>query len=96
MHAFSFSSYMTLIERGDWYGVAELLLASAKKLAKVGADFVICPDNTVHIAFDKVAEKSPVSWLHIAEEVAKEAKRLGFGKLAILGTRFLMESEVYP
>lgn len=96
MHTFPFSSYMTLIERGDWNGVAGLLLASAKKLANVGADFVICPDNTVHIAFDKVAGKSPVLWLHIAEEVAKEAKKRGFRKLAVLGTRFLMESNVYP
>jgi aspartate racemase len=96
MHAFSFSSYMKRIESGDWDGVAELMLASAEKLSKVGAHFVICPDNTVHIAFDKVAEKSLVPWLHIAEEVAKEAKRRGFEKLAVLGTRFLMESEVYP
>lgn len=96
MHAFSFSSYMKRIESGDWDGVAELMLTSAKKLAKAGAHFVICPDNTVHISFDKVVDKSPVPWLHIAEEVAREAKRCGFGKLAILGTRFLMESEVYP
>ncbi|MEM2911329.1 MAG: amino acid racemase [Candidatus Bathyarchaeia archaeon] len=96
MHAFSFSTYMKRIERGDWNGVAELLLASAEKLAKVGADFAICPDNTVHIAFDKVVEKSPLPWLHIAEEVAKEAQQRGFGKLAVLGTRFLTESEVYP
>ncbi|MCS7113993.1 MAG: amino acid racemase [Nitrososphaerota archaeon] len=96
MHAFSFSSYMTRIEHGDWDGVAKLMVASAKKLASIGADFVICPDNTVHIAFGKVAEKSPVPWLHIAQEVAKEAERLGFRKLAVLGTRFLMESDVYP
>ncbi|MEM2394610.1 MAG: amino acid racemase [Candidatus Bathyarchaeia archaeon] len=96
MHAFSFSSYMAHIAQGDWDGVAELMIASAEKLASIGADFVICPDNTVHIAFDKVAQKSPIPWLHIAEEVSKEAKRLGFGKLAVLGTRFLMESDVYP
>jgi aspartate racemase len=96
MHAFYFSDYMKHIERGDWDGVAELLVASAKKLARIGADFIICPDNTVHIVFDKVEETSPVPWLHIADEVAKEAKKFGFSKLAILGTRFLMESEVYP
>lgn len=96
MHAFSFGEYMARIERDDWDGVAELLLASAEKLASIGAGFVICPDNTVHIVFDKVVEKSPIPWFHIAEEVAKEAKRLGFGKLAILGTKFLMESDVYP
>lgn len=96
MHAFPFSSYMNLIERGSWDSVAELLVSSAEKLARIGTDFIICPDNTVHIAFDRVVEKSPIPWMHIAEEVAKEAERLGFSKLAILGTRFLMESDVYP
>jgi aspartate racemase len=96
MHAFSFSEYMARIERGDWGGVAELLVASAKKLADIGADFIVCPDNTVHIAFGKFVENSPIPWLHIAEEVAKEAKRLSFGKLAIIGTCSLMKSEVYP
>lgn len=96
MHAFSFSDYMARMEHGDWEGVANLLVASAEKLARVGASFVICPDNTVHIVFDNVVEKSPVPWLHIAEEVAGEAKKLGFDKLAILGTELLMNSEVYP
>jgi aspartate racemase len=96
MHAFSFSEYVARMERGDWEGVANLLAASAEKLACMGASFVICPDNTVHIVFDKVAERSQVPWLHIAKEVAREAKRLGFGKLAILGTELLMNSEVYP
>lgn len=72
-HTFSFSNYMARIKCGDWDGVAELTVASAKKLASIGADFIICPDNTVHIAFSKVVEKSPLSWLHIAKEVVKKA-----------------------
>jgi len=96
VHGYPFSEYMKRIERGDWIGVAELLASSARKLAAMGADFVVCPDNTVHIAFDEAVKRSPIPWLHIAEEVAKEAKRRGFRKLLILGTRFLMESSVYP
>ena len=96
MHGYPFNEYMKRIERGDWSRVAELLISSAKKLASIGADFVICPDNTIHIVFDEVIKKSPIPWLHIAEEVAKEAMRRKFKKLAILGTKFLMESKVYP
>ncbi len=96
MHGYPFSEYMKRIERGDWIGVAELMASSARKLAEMGADLVICPDNTVHIAFDEAVKRSPIPWLHIAEEVAKEARRRGFRKLLILGTKFLMESDVYP
>ncbi len=39
---------------------------------------------------------SPLPWLHIAEVVADEALRQGYQKPCILGTKWLVESEVYP
>jgi aspartate racemase len=95
LHSFSLARYMKCIDAGDWAGVAELMLASAEKLARTGADFLICPDNTIHQAFDLVEHRSPRPWLHIAREVAAEAKRQGFKRLAVLGTRYLMDGPVY-
>jgi aspartate racemase len=96
LHSFSLADYMRHIDGGDWAGVAELMLASAEKLAKGDADFLICPDNTIHQAFDLVEHRSPRPWLHIAREVAAEAKRRGHKRLAVLGTKYLMEGPVYP
>lgn len=96
MHTLPFKSYMDLIEAGNWNGVADLMRASGGKLAGAGADFLITPDNTIHQALDLLPPDSPLPWLHIAEVVALEAKRLGCGKVALLGTRFLMEGPVYP
>jgi aspartate racemase len=96
MHNYPLSEYMKYIVADDWEGVANLMVSSAEKLARIGADFVICPDNTIHQAFDLVVERSPLPWLHIAEEVAREAANKGFKKLGILGTRYLVESPVYP
>jgi aspartate racemase len=95
LHSFSLAEYMKCIAAGDWAGVAELMLASAGKLARAGADFLICPDNTIHQAFDLVEHRSPRPWLHIAREVSAEATRQGFKRLAVLGTRYLMEGPVY-
>ena len=95
MHTFSLADYMRYIEAGDWENVASLMLASVARVAKVGAHFAICPDNTCHQAFDLVVAKSPIPWLHIAEEVAAEAKRQNYKCLGILGTRSLMEGPVY-
>ena len=86
---------MKSIDAADWAGVAKLMLGSAEKLAKAGADFLICPDNTIHQAFDLVEHRSPRPWLHIAREVAAEAKRSGQKRLAVLGTKYLMEGPVY-
>ncbi|MGB9406160.1 MAG: hypothetical protein WCA89_01425, partial [Terracidiphilus sp.] len=60
MHTHSLAEYMKCIDRGDWQGVAELMLSSAGKLAKTGADFLVCPDNTIHQALPLVASRSPL------------------------------------
>jgi len=96
MHSYSLADYMDKIYAGDWDGVAELMLASAEKLAVIGADFLICPDNTIHQAFGLVQPKSPLPWIHIAEAVAEEAVRRGFRRVGVTGTRWLVESDVYP
>jgi len=96
LHNHSLAQYMAFIEKNDWVGVADLMLSSADKLAKAGADFLICPDNTIHQAFDLIEHRSPRPWLHIAYEVALEAQRRGNTNLGILGTRYLMEGPVYP
>ncbi len=95
LHSHSFADYVKCIDASDWAGVAQLMLSSAEKLAKAGADFLIAPVNTVHQAFDLVEHRSPRPWLHIAVEVANEAKRHGYKRLGILGTRALMEGPVY-
>ena len=95
LHCFPLAAYMKFVYVNDWAGVAELMLASAEKLAKGGADFLICPDNTIHQAFDLVEHRSPRPWLHIAREVAKEAQQRGLKRLAVLGTKYLMEGPVY-
>jgi aspartate racemase len=96
LHSHSLAKYMQYIRANDWAGVAELMLSSADKLARAGADFLICPDNTIHQAFDLIEHRSPRPWLHIAREVAKEAQQRRFKRLAVLGTRYLMEGPVYP
>jgi len=96
LHTPSLADYTACLERGDWQGVADLMLASAEKLARSGADFLICPDNTIHAAFPLVEPHSPLPWLHIVEVVAEEALQRGFRCLGVTGTRWLVESEVYP
>lgn len=96
VHTHSLAQYMERIYRGDWDGVGELMLASAEKLAKIGAEFAICPDNTIHQALPYVLPRSPLPWLHIAEVVAEEAVARGFRRVAVSGTRWLVESKVYP
>ena len=95
LHCFPLNAYQLLIEDGRWNAVGEQLLESAARLARAGADLLICPDNTVHQGLDRVRTRSPLPWIHIAEEVVVEARRNSLKRVAVLGTRFLMEGPVY-
>lgn len=96
MHTPSLAKTMACIYRDDWQGVGEIMLASARKLAAIGAEFLICPDNTLHQALPYVEPRSPLPWLHIAGVVADTAVARGFRCVGLTGTRWLVQSAVYP
>jgi aspartate racemase len=96
LHTHPLGEYMGPIRAGDWDAVAALMLSSVRKLVAIGAELAICPDNTIHQAFDRVARESPIPWLHIADAVADEAVARGFRTLAVTGTKYLMTGPVYP
>lgn len=96
MHTHSFAAYVKCLDGNDWEGVAELMLDSARKLERAGAEFLICPDNTIHQAMSLVGPLSPLPWLHIAEVVADEAVERVYQRVGLLGTKWLVQSEVYP
>ena len=95
MHTHSLSRYMDYIEKDDWDGVATLMISSAKKLASAGADFAICPDNTVHRSFEKASNQSPIPLISITETVAKQCQLKGYKKVGVLGTKYTMQGPVY-
>jgi len=95
IHSFPLADYLRSISKLDWEGVAGLLLESAEKVARAGAEFAICPANTAHDAFKFMTHRSPIPWLHIVEVVADVAVARGLSKLGILGTQFLMDGNLY-
>ncbi|HEY6120247.1 MAG TPA: amino acid racemase [Pyrinomonadaceae bacterium] len=96
MNSVPLAEHMRYIRANEWEKVAGVLAASAQKIARAGADFAICPDNTYHQAFKYLIPQSPIPWLHIAGAVAEEAHRSGYTRLGVLGTKYLMEGDVYP
>jgi aspartate racemase len=97
MHTPSLSDYMDHLDDGkeDWVAAAMVVVHSVDALRRAGADFAICPDNTIHEGIDLVREKFSIPFLHIAEVVAAEARRLGMKRVLILGTRYTAKSTYY-
>jgi aspartate racemase len=95
LHTYPLNEYMKYVAKNDWSGVADLMISSANKLLSIGAEILICPDNTIHQSLPLVKKKISNTWLHIAEEVLIEAKKNNYKNIGVLGTKFLMEGPVY-
>ena len=80
---------------GDHASVRAIHAESVDRLARAGADFFVCPDNTSHIALEQPGTPFVLPGLHIAEVVAEQAARDGRTKVGILGTRYTMDGPVY-
>lgn len=81
---------------GEYASIREILAESIARLAAAGADFFVCPDNTAHLALEHPGPDLRLPGLHIADVVASAAASAGHRRLGILGTRWTMESDLYP
>lgn len=94
LHSFSFSEHVNAGEdrQRRW---AELMTQSAGKLYASGVDFMICPSNTPHAIYERIANELPFPWLHIATGVLRMAEAARLNRLLLLGTSFTIESTIY-
>jgi aspartate racemase len=92
--AFGYS--MPAWEAGDYGRIRATLSVSAGRLARAGADFFACPDNTAHLALEEPGDDLALPGLHIAEVVAAQAAREHRQRVGVLGTKYLMDGPLYP
>ena len=83
-------------DRKDYPALRARSVEVVDRLARGGADFFLCPDNTAHIAMEHDGPDFALPGLHIAEVVAGEARTRGYRKVGVLGTNWTMEGPVYP
>ena len=80
---------------GDYMPIRATLAASVERLARAGADFFVCPDNTAHMALEEPGEDFALPGLHIAEVVADQAAADGHERIGVLGTSYTMDGPLY-
>jgi aspartate racemase len=92
----AFGRSMPAWDAGDYDSIRATLSVSASRLARAGAEFFICPDNTAHLALERPGPDLALPGLHIADAVADQAAGEGRSRVGVLGTRYTMDSELYP
>lgn len=79
----------------DWDRVAEVLVASAKRLEEGGATAILIGANSMHKVHDRVSAAVKVPVLHIADAVGQKMKADGVESAALIGTRNVMAENWY-
>lgn len=96
MASVDFGPLSEAMDAGDWEQISSVLLNRTRRLRTAGADLLLICTNTMHrFADDIAAAAEPARFIHIGECAAAEARRLGYRKVALMGTRFTMEGKFY-
>lgn len=83
-------------EAGEHASIRRTLATSIERLARAGADFFACPDNTAHLALEEPGDALALPGLHIVEVVADRAADKGYDRVGVLGTKYTMTGPLYP
>ena len=95
MVSLDFAEVEILQREGRWEEADQMMLESAKRLEKGGADFIVICTNTMHRSAGVIQANLSIPLLHIADATAKQALQSGIHKIGLLGTRFTMEEDFY-
>ncbi|MEA3424534.1 MAG: aspartate/glutamate racemase family protein [Bacillota bacterium] len=95
LYSFDFFEIEKLQNENRWDELEQILIKNALNLKNAGAEFLVICANTTHLYAQVIEEKAGIKVVHIADAVGKEIKQKGLSKVALLGTKYTMESEFY-
>jgi aspartate racemase len=81
-------------ERG-WPQAEGLLVDSCRRLQAGGADAIVLCANTAHLHAAALRAATPLPIIDIVEATVAEVIRQGHTTVGVLGTKFVMESDLY-
>lgn len=81
--------------KGEWMRVGALLADAALRLEGAGAEMVLLCTNTMHKSCAQIEAALKVPFVHIADATADALLAQGYGRVALLGTRYTMEQDFY-
>lgn len=90
-----FSDQERLAESGDWRPLINMMIESALRLERGGADFIVIASNTMNSTIEEIEKYVKIPFLHIADATGEKIKEKQLKKVALLGTKFTMEHKFY-
>ncbi len=95
IESYNFEEIETLQRNGEWAKITAILIDSAKKLVKSGAEVIIIATNTLHKLVPQLQKEIDAPIFHIADATAKEILKNNYKKVLLLGTKYTMQEDFY-
>jgi aspartate racemase len=95
LYSINFHDFKNLLDINAWPRIAALFIDIGTKLKNAGADCIVIGANTPHVIAKEVAEAVPLPLIHIADAAAKEIENKNIKKVALLGTKFVMDNSFF-
>ena len=90
-----FAEVEVFMQDENFTGIATLLVNSAQKLEKAGAELLMIGANTLHFVADSVQESIRIPLVHIVDATLAAIQAKGLTKVGLLGTKFTMEKDYF-
>jgi len=95
LYSVNFQDFKNLLDINDWKTIAALFTDIARKLKDAGADCLVIGANTPHLIAEDVQEAVSLPLIHIADATGKEILNNNIKKVALLGTKFVMDNSFF-
>ena len=95
LYSVNFQDFKNLLDINDWKTIAALFTDIARKLKDAGADCLVIGANTPHLIAEDVQEAVSLPLIHIADATGKEILNSNIKKIALLGTKFVMDNSFF-
>jgi aspartate racemase len=80
---------------GETSGMAEYFLQLISRLSAAGAEIIAIPAATPHLCAPELMERSPLPLVSLVDEIVREVDDRRLKRVALFGTRFTMETELF-
>jgi aspartate racemase len=86
---------LSRVERGDRVGLAEYFARLIERLARGGAELAAISAIAPHICIRELEKISALPLVNIVAEVRAEVHARGYRRVALFGTKFVVESRMF-
>ena len=89
----NFGNIEAFVRAGDWPALESYMARKLDALLDGGAEVILCVSNTLHKPLTPIIESRGASFIHIVDPTGEAIRKAGLKRIALFGTKPVMEMD---